>query len=197
MFQEFSLFPWMSVTENIEFSWGHLRRIRRGGIARAMAALELVGLSAFKGARRRAIRRHETTRGHRSGFGHGLEVLLMDEPFCSLTSRPQAHGRRSLALWKMGGKGVLFITHSIEEQLSCGPRWYLYLIPGKDCERMEDWARLARLRDSHSAVFESLRQNVGATEASACAQSSRSIAKKIIPMTLEDGTEDEYYHYLQ
>ena len=117
IFQEASLFPWLTALENIEFPLslrgGNKADMRR----RAGEMLELVGLAGF-GARYP----HELSGGmkQRVSIARGLvqdpPVLLMDEPFGALDEQTRmTMGHELLRIWSTTSKTVVFITHSLTE----------------------------------------------------------------------------------
>jgi NitT/TauT family transport system ATP-binding protein len=117
IFQEASLYPWLTALENIEFPLslrggpGEERRRRAG------AMLELVGLNGF-GDRYP----HELSGGmkQRVSIARGLvqdpPVLLMDEPFAALDEQTRmTMGHELLRIWSTTSKTVVFVTHSLTE----------------------------------------------------------------------------------
>jgi NitT/TauT family transport system ATP-binding protein len=117
IFQEASLFPWLSTLDNIEFPLS-LRGIARAERRRrSQAMLELVGLEGF-GERYP----HELSGGmkQRVSIARGLvqdpPLLLMDEPFAALDEQTRmTMGHELLRIWSTTNKTVLFITHSLTE----------------------------------------------------------------------------------
>jgi NitT/TauT family transport system ATP-binding protein len=117
IFQEASLFPWLSALDNIEFPLslrGDPKEERR---RRAEDMLGLVGLKGF-GARYP----HELSGGmkQRVSIARGLiqdpPVLLMDEPFAALDEQTRmTMGHELLRIWNATRKTVVFITHSLTE----------------------------------------------------------------------------------
>ena len=117
VFQEPSLFPWLTAEENVEFPLalrGVARKERRG---KAEEALKLVGLEGF-GKRHP----HELSGGmkQRVSIARGLvqdpPVLLMDEPFAALDEQTRmTMGDELLRIWAATGKTVVFVTHSLTE----------------------------------------------------------------------------------
>jgi NitT/TauT family transport system ATP-binding protein len=117
VFQEASLFPWLTTLDNIEFPLSlrgvpAAERRRRAG-----AMLSLVGLDGF-GARYP----HELSGGmkQRVSIARGLvqdpPVLLMDEPFAALDEQTRmTMGHELLRIWSTTSKTVVFITHSLTE----------------------------------------------------------------------------------
>ncbi len=126
VFQDYtrSLFPWMTVRQNVAFPLRRKRlgKERRGG--RTEEALEAVGLARFGdhypwqlsgGMQQRvAIAR---------ALAYQPSLLLMDEPFASLDAQTRA-GLEDLILWlgQRFGVTVLFVTHDIDESVYLGDR---------------------------------------------------------------------------
>jgi len=117
VFQEASLYPWLTALDNIEFplSLRHVPRADRR--ARANDMLELVGLHGF-GERYP----HELSGGmkQRVSIARGLvqdpPVLLMDEPFAALDEQTRmTMGHELLRIWSQTNKTVVFVTHSLTE----------------------------------------------------------------------------------
>ena len=117
VFQEASLFPWLTAEENVEFPLA-LRRIGKDERrAKAQDALKLVGLDGF-GKRHP----HELSGGmkQRVSIARGLvqdpPVLLMDEPFAALDEQTRmTMGHELLRIWSQTAKTVVFVTHSLTE----------------------------------------------------------------------------------
>jgi NitT/TauT family transport system ATP-binding protein len=117
VFQEPSLFPWLTAEENVEFPLtlrGVAKSERR---AKAEDALKLVGLAGFE-----KRHPHELSGGmkQRVSIARGLvqdpPVLLMDEPFAALDEQTRmTMGDELLRIWAATGKTVVFVTHSLTE----------------------------------------------------------------------------------
>ena len=117
IFQEASLFPWLSALDNIEFPLSLRGAPREERRRRAEAMLTLVGLDGF-GARYP----HELSGGmkQRVSIARGLvqdpPVLLMDEPFAALDEQTRmTMGHELLRIWNTTRKTVVFVTHSLTE----------------------------------------------------------------------------------
>ncbi len=117
VFQEASLFPWLTAEENVEFPLAlrGVAKVERRGKAEEM--LKLVGLEGF-GKRHP----HELSGGmkQRVSIARGLvqdpPVLLMDEPFAALDEQTRmTMGDELLRIWAATGKTVVFVTHSLTE----------------------------------------------------------------------------------
>jgi len=124
MLQEAALFPWLSVTGNVEFGLavrGVRRAERREAALRQLAA---VRLSRFAHAMP-----HQLSGGmkQRTALARALAidppVLLMDEPFASLDAqtRDLMHGELQ-RIWADTGKTIVFVTHNVREAVCLGDR---------------------------------------------------------------------------
>jgi NitT/TauT family transport system ATP-binding protein len=124
VFQEQSIFPWMTVEQNVAFG------VRMRGVSRAQARetvdyyIDKVGLSGF-----RAAYPHQLSGGMKQrvsiarAFANDPEILLMDEPFAALDEQNKALLQEELLrIWEESRKTVLFITHSIDEAIVLGDR---------------------------------------------------------------------------
>ena len=117
VFQDYALFPHLSVSDNVAFGLHHLRRTERQ--ARVAELLDLVGLAHT--ARRLP---HELSGGQqqRVALARALaprpKVMLMDEPFSGLDNRLRDGIRdRTLELLKEEGAAVLLVTHEPDEAM--------------------------------------------------------------------------------
>ncbi len=122
VFQEFSLYPWMDVLQNVAFSVRKGDRKEREEVARKH--LGMVGLLDFAHAMP-----NELSGGmkQRVAIARTLamdpDLLLMDEPFGSLDEQTRRKlDNEVLSLWEGQGKTVVFVTHCIEEALMLGTR---------------------------------------------------------------------------
>jgi len=124
VFQEQSIFPWMTVEGNVGYG---LRRRGVGPRERAEIVeyyVDKVGLTQF----RRAYP-HQLSGGMKQrvsvarAFANDPEILLMDEPFASLDEQNKSLLQEELLkIWEESQKTVVFITHSIDEALVLGDR---------------------------------------------------------------------------
>jgi NitT/TauT family transport system ATP-binding protein len=117
VFQEASLFPWLTAEENVEFPLALRGVAKSDRRAKAEEMLKLVGLEGF-GKRHP----HELSGGmkQRVSIARGLvqdpPVLLMDEPFAALDEQTRmTMGDELLRIWAATGKTVVFVTHSLTE----------------------------------------------------------------------------------
>ena len=124
VFQGRSLFPWLSLRDNIGYG------LKLQGVARSeredttSQLLAVLGLSAFAD-----VYPHQVSEGMRQrvAIGRALAVdpdlLLMDEPFGALDEQTRYILQEELLrIWETSGKTVVFVTHSIDEAIILADR---------------------------------------------------------------------------
>jgi NitT/TauT family transport system ATP-binding protein len=124
VFQSYTLFPWLTVSENISFG------LRERGVSQrerndiAKQWLEKVGLTSFANhfpkqlsggmQQRTAIAR---------ALANDPKILLLDEPFGALDNQTRALMQELLlGIWERERKTVIFVTHDIEEAVFLASR---------------------------------------------------------------------------
>ena len=124
VFQQYSLFPWKTVRENVEFGlkMRGMPRSQRERAARTL--LGLAGLEAFEkhypdklsGGMKQRV-------GIVRALATGPKVLLLDEPFGALDALTRAHLQDSvMALHQKLGNTVMMITHDVDEAVLLSDR---------------------------------------------------------------------------
>jgi NitT/TauT family transport system ATP-binding protein len=134
IFQETSLFPWLTVWQNVAFglSIRGVPTARRREIARQVLAR--VGLSSAFNARP-----DELSGGMRQrvavarALAMQPKVLLMDEPFAALDVQTRSKMQGFLLdVWEVSGASVLFVTHHIDEAVALADRIVVFTArPGR------------------------------------------------------------------
>lgn len=124
IFQNYALFPWMTVLDNVGFGprlKGMSRKARR---EKASQWVSLVGLEGFEQAYPGELSGGMQQRVALSrALANDPEVLLCDEPFAALDAMTrQILQQELLRVVAETGKTVLFITHSIDEALILSDR---------------------------------------------------------------------------
>lgn len=122
VFQEYALFPWRTVWENIEFGL----KIRGISILerrqKVEECLRTVRLEGFEGKYPKEI---STGMKQRAAIARTLavdpKILLMDEPFGSLDDQTRMNLQSHLlSIWSEAKKTILFVTHNIDEAIFLG-----------------------------------------------------------------------------
>jgi nitrate ABC transporter ATP-binding subunit len=161
VFQDYALFPWMTVRQNISFG-PRQRHLAREEIDKTTDEfVRMVGLERFAdrypnqlsgGMKQRvAIARV---------LANNANILLMDEPFGALDALTREQLQNELLqIWKRTGVTTIFVTHSVEEAVLLADRVLVMSAgPGKiDSDFRID---LARPRDVSSPEFNALRRDV-------------------------------------
>jgi NitT/TauT family transport system ATP-binding protein len=126
VFQNYSLFPWFTLTENIEIalSKSHPQHDASWRHAHAQEYLARVGLADSSGQYPSLLSGGMQQRGAIArALALGSPVLLMDEPFGALDPINRARLQDLLLeLWASPRKTVVFVTHDVEEALYLADR---------------------------------------------------------------------------
>jgi NitT/TauT family transport system ATP-binding protein len=117
IFQQYALFPWLTVRGNVEFGLklGSLPAAERR--RRADHAIELVGLTDFADALPKTLSGGMKQRcAIARAYAVDPEVLLMDEPFGALDALTRVQLQdQLLATWTRERRTVVFVTHDVDE----------------------------------------------------------------------------------
>jgi NitT/TauT family transport system ATP-binding protein len=133
VFQDYALFPWCTVWDNVGFGLRHGPRARqvssRERDATVRRFIELVGLRGFE-----SRYPHELSGGMRQRcalarmFANGPEVLLMDEPLAAVDAQTRSVLQEELLrIWGQDDsdverKTVVFVTHAVDEAVFLSDR---------------------------------------------------------------------------
>jgi NitT/TauT family transport system ATP-binding protein len=122
VFQEYGIFPWASVWDNVALGLRKLPPDEQHKIVQHY--IDLVGLKGFE-----KTYPNELSGGmkQRVGLARALatdpQVLLMDEPFAALDAQNRTILQAELLrIWEETRKTVVYVTHSVEEALLLGDR---------------------------------------------------------------------------
>jgi ABC-type nitrate/sulfonate/bicarbonate transport system ATPase subunit len=122
VFQEYGIFPWASVWDNVALGLRHRSREEQHRIVQRY--IEMVGLTGFE-------------RSYPSELSGGMkqrvavaralavspEIILMDEPLGALDSLTRLQMRGEiLRIWQQERPTILFVTHDVDEALQLGER---------------------------------------------------------------------------
>ncbi len=122
VFQDYALFPHLTVFENVAFGLRHLRGKARQ--TRVLEVLGLVGLTVFKDRKPSELSGGQQQRvALARAIAPGPRLVLLDEPFSSLDAALRQSTRDEVrALLKQSGIGAVLVTHDQEEALSFADR---------------------------------------------------------------------------
>jgi NitT/TauT family transport system ATP-binding protein/sulfonate transport system ATP-binding protein len=161
VFQDYALFPWMTVRQNVSFG-PRQRHLARAEVDKTTGEfVRMVGLERFAdrypnqlsgGMKQRvAIARV---------LANNANILLMDEPFGALDALTREQLQNELLqIWKRTGVTAIFVTHSVEEAVLLADR---VLVMSAGPGRIDSDFRidLARPRDVSSVEFNALRRDI-------------------------------------
>ncbi|MBE0588028.1 MAG: ABC transporter ATP-binding protein, partial [Hydrogenophaga sp.] len=127
VFQQYSLFPWMTVRKNVEFGMKIQGVSRTARETRARTLLGLAGLLHFENHYPDQLSGGMKQRvGIVRALSTSPQVLLMDEPFGALDSQTRVVMQEILTnMWQRLRISVLFITHDIDEAIFLSDRIYV------------------------------------------------------------------------
>jgi len=153
VFQEYGIFPWMSVWDNIAFGLAHHTFAQQLEIVGR--TIEMVGLGGFE----RSFP-HELSGGmkQRVEVARALavdpDILYMDEPFGALDSLTRMRMRSELIrIWQAEQKTILFVTHDIEESVQLGQRVVVFTQRPATIKTIADLSGLGHPRDLDSPEY--------------------------------------------
>ena len=124
IFQQYALFPWLTVRENVEFGL-RLQKVPRAAMhRRAQHFIDLVGLSDFADALPKTLSGGMKQRcAIARAYAVDPTILLMDEPFGALDALTRVQMQdQLLATWLSEQRTALFITHDVDEAVYLGDR---------------------------------------------------------------------------
>lgn len=161
VFQQYSLFPWLNVLENVTFGLELKGMEEEERLQKAREYLKMVGLSQAEKSypkelsggmkQRAAIARSLVNDPH---------VLLMDEPFSALDVQTRHKLQEELVrIWKEEQKTVIFVTHNVDEAVFLADHVVvLSRNPGKVIKRFQ--IQLNRIRDRSAPQFLELKKEI-------------------------------------
>ena len=156
IFQQYSLFPWLTVLQNVTFGLGMTNPgNKEENIAAAERYLKSVGLIEFKDSYP-----HELSGGMkqrvaiiRSLLNHS-PILLMDEPFSALDMQNRHKLQEQLiGVWKRFENTIVFVTHDVDEAVYLADKIVILdKNPGKIANIVEVNIERPRKRDSEEFI---------------------------------------------
>jgi NitT/TauT family transport system ATP-binding protein len=171
MFQDLSLFPWLTALENVAWPLEMKGLPKAERLARARAYLDLVHLARYG----------DLYPGQLSGgmkqrvalarlFALDPDIMLMDEPFGALDSQTRELLQEELqSIWREKRKTALVVTHDIDESIYLATRLIVLTArPGRikadiripEIDRSGDFRKSAAFVDLRARVWDLLREEV-------------------------------------
>jgi NitT/TauT family transport system ATP-binding protein len=162
VFQEYALFPWMTVEKNIAFGL-EVQGVAQAEIARRVAdLLAMLSLTDF---------RHRFPKDLSGGMRQRVAIarvlaldspiMLMDEPFGALDALTRRNLQDELLrIWAELKKTIIFVTHSIEEAIYLADRIVVMTYRPGTVKR-DLTVDLPRMRDPASEPFNALKRELG------------------------------------
>ena len=124
VFQSYTLFPWLTVRENVCFGLRERGLPPREQLAITQSFIERVGLTGFENHYPKQLSGGMQQRTALArALANGPRMLLMDEPFGALDHQTRELMQELLlGIWEAEQKTVLFVTHDIDEAVFMGSR---------------------------------------------------------------------------
>lgn len=162
VFQEYALFPWMTVEQNVGFGLD-IKGMPKAEIARTVdQLLRMLSLSDF---RQRYPKDLSGGMRQRVAIARVLAldspIMLMDEPFGALDALTRRNLQDELLrIWAELKKTILFVTHSIEEAIYMADRIVVMTYRPGTVKR-DMLVDLPRMRDPAAPEFNALKRELG------------------------------------
>jgi NitT/TauT family transport system ATP-binding protein len=117
VFQEYALFPWLTVFDNIAYGLRESRMTERDVRVTAERYITLIGLTGFENRFSRELSGGMKQRvALARTFAYEPSILLLDEPFGALDAQTREIMQDELLrLWRTTGKTVIMVTHDVSE----------------------------------------------------------------------------------
>jgi ABC-type nitrate/sulfonate/bicarbonate transport system ATPase subunit len=124
VFQSYTLFPWLTVLDNVCFGLRERGLPRAEQVERAQGFIAKVGLKGFEGHYPKQLSGGMQQRTALArALANGPRMLLMDEPFGALDHQTRELMQELLlGIWEAERTTVLFVTHDIDEAVFMGSR---------------------------------------------------------------------------
>jgi len=171
MFQDLSLFPWLTAIQNVSWPLEMKGVARAERFTKAREYLDLVHLSRYadfypaelSGGMKQRVALARL-------FALDPQVMLMDEPFGALDSQTRELLQEELqSIWRRSRKTALFVTHDVDEAIYLGTRLIVFTarpghikadIPLPNVDRSGDYRTSPEYLAMRVQVWELLREEV-------------------------------------
>ena len=162
VFQEYALFPWMTVEQNVGFGLD-IKGMPKAEIRRTVDGL--LGMLSLSDFRQRYPKDLSGGMRQRVAIARVLAldspIMLMDEPFGALDALTRRNLQDELLrIWAELKKTILFVTHSIEEAIYMADRIVVMTYRPGTVKR-DIIVDLPRMRDPAAPEFNALKRELG------------------------------------
>jgi NitT/TauT family transport system ATP-binding protein len=162
VFQEYALFPWMTVADNVAFGL-EIKGMPKAEIAAVVD--QLLAMLSLTDFRNRYPKDLSGGMRQRVAIARVLAldspIMLMDEPFGALDALTRRNLQDELLrIWAELKKTIIFVTHSIEEAIYLADRIVVMTYRPGTVKR-DLMVDLPRLRDPAAAEFNALKRELG------------------------------------
>jgi len=140
VFQGYTLFPWMSVLDNVAYGLKERKVPQKERIAIAMEFIRDIGLEGFENVYPRELSGGMKQRvAMARTLANNPDCILLDEPFGALDAQTRESMQElTLQIWKKYPKTVVMVTHDVEEAILMADRVIIMKAhPGSIKEVME------------------------------------------------------------
>lgn len=161
VFQDHSLFPWMTVRENIAFALAGLPLSKAEKARRVAEHIALVNLAGFENARPKEL---SGGMAQRAALARALvtrpKILLLDEPLGALDALIRLRLQKELQrIWMEHSTTMIMVTHDVEEAVFLGDRVVVMEAGPGRIKRVVD-VPLPHPRDRTSSLFHQLKNEI-------------------------------------
>jgi NitT/TauT family transport system ATP-binding protein len=161
VFQDYGLFPWLTVRANIAFGPIARGRKKREAMTTADRFVQMMGLERFAGSYP-----HQLSGGMKQRvaiarvLANDADLALMDEPFGALDAMTRERLQDELlSIWRTTGLSIVFVTHSLEEAIFLADR-VVVMSPNPGRIVSDIPISLQRPRDVASPAFNEIRRHL-------------------------------------
>ena len=161
VFQQYAIFPWKTVIENVEMHEKFRGVPKNQRREEAMEYIKLVGLEGFEHSYPAQLSGGMKQRvGIARAYATNSDIIFMDEPFGALDAQTRYQMQEEiLRIWEQKKVTIVFITNNAEEAVTLGDR--IVLLSNKPCKVVQEFTPdLPRPRNNMDQAFLELRNEI-------------------------------------
>ena len=161
VFQQYAIYPWKTVLENVEMNGKFKGVPKEKRRKEAMEYIKLVGLEGFEKSYPSQLSGGMKQRvGIARAYATNSDIILMDEPFGALDAQTRYQMQEEiLRIWQQKKCTIVFLTNNVEEAVTLGDR--IVLLSNKPCQVVEEFVPdLPRPRNNMDPRFLELRNEI-------------------------------------